>query len=170
VPARLRARRGDARVRWLARWWPAIVWAVVIGSFSTSGFSSDSTARFIIPFLHWLLPFAPQRILLRLHHLIRKGAHVGEYFILSLLIVRSIRAGRREVHLAWAAATIAIVAAYATLDEWHQGFAPGRDVEVSDILLDTSAAVVAQGFIFLLAWATGRQAQRPEENETSSAK
>ena len=170
MPARQLARRGDARVRWLARWWPALLWAVIIGGFSTSGFSSDSTARYIIPALHWLLPFASQRTLLRIHHVIRKGAHVGEYFILSLLIVRSIRSGRREMHLAWAAVTIAIVAAYATLDEWHQGFAPGRDVEVSDILLDTSAAVLAQGFLLLVAWVAGRLAQRPEENETASAK
>ena len=170
MPARQLARRGDARVRWLARWWPAILWAVVIGGFSTSGFSSDSTARYIIPALHWLLPFASQRVLLRIHHVIRKGAHVGEYFILSVLVLRSIRAGRREVHLAWAALTIAIVAAYAALDEWHQGFAPGRDVEVSDILLDTSAAVLAQGFLFLVAWVAGHHPQHPEETETPAAK
>ena len=58
--------------------------------------------------------------------MIRKMGHVTEYFILSLLILRGIRAGKQGVHLGWAVAAIVIVGCYAALDEFHQSFVEKR--------------------------------------------
>lgn len=79
-----------------------------------------------------------------LHYFVRKTGHVTEYFILSLLVLRGIRAGKRGVHLGWALAAIAIVGCYAALDEFHQSFVPGRTAAVSDVLLDTAGGIAAQ--------------------------
>jgi VanZ family protein len=137
-------------VRWLKQWWPALVWAVVISGFSTGVFTSDNTSRIIVPVLHWLLPRASLDTLSQIHHYIRKSAHFTEYFILSLLILRGIRGGRRDARLAWALAAIAIVAGYASLDEFHQMFVPGRTAAVTDVLLDTSGGIAAQAIAALV--------------------
>jgi VanZ family protein len=131
-------------MEWLRRWWPALVWALCISTFSTRTFTADNTASVLIPVLHWLMPKASMDFLLLLHHLIRKAAHVTEYFLLSLLVLRGIRAGRPTTRLGWALAAIGIVAGYAALDEFHQAFVPGRTAAVSDILLDTTGGIAAQ--------------------------
>ena len=131
-------------MRWLQRWWPALLWALVISGFSTGVFTSDNTSRIIIPVLRWFFPHASQETLFFMHHFIRKTGHFTEYFILSLLILRGIRAGKRGVHLGWALAAIAIVGCYAALDEFHQSFVPGRTAAVSDVLLDTAGGIAAQ--------------------------
>jgi VanZ family protein len=137
-------------MRWLRRWWPATLWAVVISAFSTGVFTSDNTSRFIIPILRWFFPHASQQTLFFLHYFIRKTGHVTEYFILSLLVLRGIRAGRRGVRLGWALAAVAVVGCYAALDELHQAFVPGRTAAVADVLLDTAGGIAAQVVVGLV--------------------
>jgi VanZ family protein len=139
---------------WSKRWLPVMVWALVISAFSTHIFTADNTGRVIIPVLHWTFPYASLDLLQRMHFFIRKSAHFTEYFILSLLILRGIRAGRKETRLIWATATLLAVACYASLDEFHQRFVPGRTAAVSDVVLDTAGgafAQVAAGLVLLIA-------------------
>jgi len=151
-------------VRWLKLWWPAVVWALLISSFSTGAFTSDHTSRFIIPVLRWLLPHSSPETLELLHHLIRKCAHFVEYFIFGLLVLRGIRAGRKETHFGWALVAVGIVAGYAALDEFHQSFVPGRGPAVADVLLDTAGGVAAQLVAALLMlWGDVRKKQRFEK-------
>jgi len=131
-------------MRWLKSWWPALLWAVVISGFSTGAFTAEHTSRVIIPILRLFLPYADPETLNMVHGLIRKSAHFIEYFILSLLVLRGIRAGRKENHLGWAFVAVGIVAGYAALDEFHQSFVPGRTAAVADVLLDTGGGVAAQ--------------------------
>lgn len=138
-PANQGLRRG-----WLRWWWAVIAWAIVISLFSTSLFTSENTSRFIIPILHWLFPHAPAAQLYYFHFLIRKSAHFIEYFIFSLLAWRAIRCGRRGDRLQWALTAIILVAAYASLDEFHQMFVPGRTAAVHDVLLDSIGGIAAQ--------------------------
>jgi VanZ family protein len=154
-------------MRWLKQWWPALVWAGVIWSFSTGVFTSENTASIIIPFLHWLLPHATSHTLRFIHHLIRKSGHFTEYFIFSLLLLRSIRSGRRGTHLTWALATIALVACWATIDEFHQSFVPGRTAAVSDVLLDTTGGIAAQIVVGLVTLWRGARAKR--QNKASQS-
>jgi VanZ family protein len=144
----------NPQVSRIGRWLPVIVWAIVISAFSTHTFTADNTGRLIIPALHWLFPHASLQLLERMHFLIRKSAHFTEYFTLSLLILRGIRAGRREVRLAWMAIAVLAVASYASLDEFHQRFVPGRTAAVSDVVLDTIGGAFAQlaaGLVLLSA-------------------
>lgn len=128
----------------LKQWWPVLVWAALISWLSTGTFTSENTGRFIIPVLHWLFPSASDATLIFLHNFIRKSAHFVEYFVLSLLILRAIRAGRQGSRLGWALAAIGLVAGYAALDEFHQSFVPGRSASVADVLLNTAGGIAAQ--------------------------
>jgi VanZ family protein len=157
-------------VNWLKTWWPALAWAVVISGFSTGAFTAENTSRIIIPILHWLLPHASTHTLNHLHHIIRKCAHFTEYFILSLLILRGIRAGRPGSRFAWALAAIAIVACYASLDELHQHFVPGRTAAVGDVLIDTTGGIAAQLVAAgLMVWGHVRQKRRQQPDAQISA-
>ena len=135
-------------MRWLRYWVPAGVWAVVISVASTGHFTSEKTAGHIIPFLHWLLPHASWDTIGEIHHLIRKGGHIFEYFVFALLLLYAIRGGRGEWRWSWALIAVAGVAVYAGADEFHQSFVPGRGASVWDALLDTSAGALA----ILIAW------------------
>ena len=140
----------------------------MISCFSTSAFTDEKTGAVIIPILHWFLPKASHHTLLLLHHIIRKTAHFVEYFIFSLLILRAIRAGRHDTRLRWALAAILIVAGYASLDEFHQSFVPGRTPRIADVLLDTSGGTAAQAIAGLvLLWGHVRERQKRESGRVS---
>jgi VanZ family protein len=158
-------------VRWLKYWWPALVWAILISTFSTGAFTTENTSRVIIPVLHWLLPHTSFETLSLIHHVIRKCGHFTEYFILSLLLLRAIRAGSRDFGLRLALIVILVVAGYAALDEFHQLFVPGRGAAVSDVLLDTTGGAAAQLLVALLVlWRGVRRRQRESDAEQSIPK
>jgi VanZ family protein len=142
-------------------WLPAIVWACVISILSTDTFSSEHTSRFIIPALHWLFPHAGAGTLELLHAVIRKSAHLTEYFILGLLLYRALRGGDRGWKLKWALWAIVIAAAYASLDEFHQSFVPSRTASPWDALIDTIGASAAQIVVKLWNMKKGNVAPEP---------
>ena len=151
-------------MRWLKYWWPAILWAVVIFTFSTGTFTSENTSRVIIPALRWMFPHAMAETLALIHHVVRKSGHFVEYFIFSLLLLHALRAGRRDFGMRWALIVILIVAVYAALDEFHQSFVPGRGPAVSDVLLDTTGGAAAQLLVALAVLWRGVQKQRQESS------
>jgi VanZ family protein len=125
-------------------WLPAIAWACLISFLSTDVFSSEHTSRFIIPLLHLLIPQASAETLEVMHAIIRKSAHLTEYFILGVLLHRALRGDERGWKLRWALWAIAIAAAYASLDEFHQSFVPSRTASPWDALIDTIGSSAAQ--------------------------
>jgi VanZ family protein len=131
-------------------WLPALAWACLISILSTDTFSSEHTSRFIIPALHWLFPHAGAETLELLHAVIRKSAHLTEYFILGLLLYRALRGNDRGWKLKWALSAIVIAATYASLDEFHQSFVPSRTASPWDALIDTVGASIAQIVVKLL--------------------
>ena len=131
-------------------WLPAIVWACVISGLSTDSFSSEHTSVFIIPALRFLLPHASAETLELMHGVIRKMAHLTEYFILSIFLMHGLRGEDRGWKLKWAIWAIVIAAGYASFDEFHQSFVPSRTASPWDALLDTVGASIAQ--LFLWVW------------------
>lgn len=136
---------------WLRRWWLVLVWAALISFFSTEIFTAQNTLQIILPALRWLFPHASKATLLMIHHFIRKFGHFFEYFVFSILLFHSIRGAREGFRLNWALKGIGVVFLYASFDEFHQRFVPGRGAAVSDVLLDTCSGVVAQIFAGLAA-------------------
>jgi VanZ family protein len=128
----------------LAPWLLVVVWAGLISTFSTDTFSKDHTARVFLPILQWLLPRASAETIDFLHFLIRKGAHLFEYFIFSVLLFRALRAPAEGWNARWAAIALFLAAVFAASDEFHQTFVPSRGPSIWDVLLDTTAAAAAQ--------------------------
>lgn len=155
-------------MKWLRYWWPALIWAVAISVFSTGAFTADNTGHFILPILRFFLPQAAPETLAFLHHIIRKCGHLTEYFILSMLILRGIRAGEKGLYLRWVLVTILIIACYAALDEYHQSFVPGRTAAVGDVLIDTTGGIAAQivASLFVLL---GKARDKRHEDERKAA-
>ena len=136
--------RPIAKMRWVKQWWPVLAWAALISWLSAGTFTAENTGKIIVPILRWIFYAASPETITSLHYFIRKSGHFVEYFVLSLLILRALRAGRRRSRLGWAFMAIALVAGYAALDEFHQSFVPGRTASVADVLLDTAGGIAAQ--------------------------
>jgi len=135
-------------------WLPAIAWACLISSLSTDTFSSENTSRFFIPAMHWIFPQASAETLGLIHFAIRKSAHLTEYFIFSIFLLKGVRGKERGWTLRWAIWAVLIATGYAALDEFHQSFVPSRTASPWDALLDTVGASAAQ--VVLWFWKSQR--------------
>jgi VanZ family protein len=133
----------DSAVR---RWLPVIAWAALISILSTTWFSGEHTGGVIIRLLAALFPHADLGTLRAVHQGVRKAAHFGEYFVLSLLLARALR-GDAEWSLGTTLTALGLAAVYAAGDELHQRFALGRVASAADCLIDISGAAAAQGLI-----------------------
>ena len=61
----------------------------------------------------------------------------------------------------WAAIAFFMSVVVASLDEWHQTFLPSRTGLFSDVVLDSTAALVAQVVIMILeSWWSGRRSEK----------
>jgi VanZ family protein len=104
--------------RGLTHWLPVLLWAGVI--FALSSIPSLGTGLGT-----WDL-------------ILRKGAHLMEYAVLAVLLVRAL--GRE-------APALAIGVLYAASDELHQAFVRGRHASPIDVAIDTVGLLIG-----LLAW------------------
>lgn len=135
----------------LKLWIAAGLWLVVIAIESTAYLSSEYTSRFLYPILHFLLGLDWKHFAVW-HHYIRKTGHFVGYFILSLLLFRAWKATLKLPvlwALRWSGIAFLMSALVASMDEWHQSYLPSRTGVFSDVVLDSSAALVAQIVIFL---------------------
>ncbi len=140
-------------------WVPVLVWIGLIGLESTNSLSADNTGIF----LHWLLALLlPVGLfatidwaqISTLNHALRTAGHLLGYGILSWLSFRAWRATLPANPLAQrtlrcAALALALTAAVAGLDELHQSFLPSRSGKISDVALDSAAAVAVQFLILV---------------------
>jgi VanZ family protein len=134
----------DRRHDRLRVWLPVIAWAALISILSSALFSGEHTSGVILPLLQALFPAARPERLLAMHTGIRKAAHLTEYLILALLLVRALRTeGLRGGALAATAVLIGV--AYAALDETHQAFVPSRTASPGDVAVDAIGVLAGVG-------------------------
>lgn len=67
---------------------------------------------------------------------IRKLAHVTLFGLLAFLVQRAMQTKKHSYIFAWIFA-----ACYGIFDEWHQSFHPGRTPLISDVIIDSTAAL-----------------------------
>lgn len=123
---------------------PVIIWLGVIFFGSTDLMSAEHTSRFIVPFLHWLNPGISPETLVSMHFFFRKCAHIGEYAILALLLLRAaivMTNFKRSVSILYARVLIICVFVAAT-DEFHQTFVASRGALATDVLIDSIGAIL----------------------------
>jgi len=127
----------------LSAWAPAVAWAAVIFFFSTEELAAEHTGTWLESFVRLFLPSLSPRTFEVLHAILRKLAHVAEYFVLALLVDRGWRHGSR-LRPAWAPMAAFFVAAlYSLSDEWHQTFVPSRTASLFDCGFDSIGAALA---------------------------
>jgi VanZ family protein len=68
---------------------------------------------------------------------IKKSAHVFEYFILGILVYRSLIATTNLTKKQAISAAVTWCLVYAVSDEFHQYFTPGRTPKLRDVVIDT---------------------------------
>ena len=137
----------------LKTWIAATLWLGLIVGESTNFASAENTGRLLYAPLHFL--FGVDRAHFPIwHFFIRKSGHFVGYFTLSWLLFRAWRdtfplPGNRW-SIQWARISFFMTALVACLDEWHQSFLPSRTGNLHDVLLDSTAALIAQVVLFVI--------------------
>ena len=139
--------------RILRVWLPSAIWLAVIVAESTNLGSSDHTSRILYPIFRFLFDMDAARFSVW-HAVLRKTGHFVGYFTLSALLFRSWRATFPRLStrwcLQWATLAFLCTSLVAMLDEWHQSFLPSRTGTFRDVVLDSSAAFIAQIALFAI--------------------
>jgi VanZ family protein len=147
--------------RFLRYWLPLLLWLGVIFLGSTDLMSAEHTSRFIVPFLRWLRPdISPER-LASIHFIVRKCAHVIEYAVLALLLLRAavcmanLKRSMPILHVSVWVACLFVAAA----DEFHQTFVASRGALIGDIMIDSGGAILGLliGAAFVMSRSTRRE-------------
>ncbi len=109
--------------RLIKYWSPVVLWCCLIFYFS-------SIPHLATPWGIW-------------DTILRKGAHILEYVILTLLLIRAFHKttnlSLRNI-FAW---SLRLSIFYALTDEIHQGFVPGRNTSVYDLFVDSLGVIFA---------------------------
>ena len=136
-------------------WLPVIILAGLIFSASRDKKSVHHSSRIIEPFVRLLFPDISDQALRTTVLVVRKCAHVTEFAIFTLLLRRAANATVWKFNTPWngKAATFAFVVSvlFATTDEIHQCFVPGRQGAVMDVAIDSTGASCALFIIWLWA-------------------
>jgi len=130
--------------RLLKNWLPVFIWLGVIFVASTDLMSAEHTSRFIVPFLRWLKPDISPEALASIHFIVRKCAHLGEYAVLALLLLRAaifMTNLKRSLAILFVSVWIACLFVAAT-DEFHQTFVASRGASARDIMIDSGGAIL----------------------------
>ena len=127
---------------------PAIFWMLVIFYFSSltgsqSSEQSNPIVQSILLTLNLNNSFTHLLIIL-----VRKSAHIFEYFILFLLLFFGFTRIEDLKNPVIISSVITIV--YACLDEFHQFFIPNRSAEILDILIDCIGILIGILLIYLI--------------------
>jgi VanZ family protein len=134
-------------------WLPSAIWLAVIALESTNLGSAEHTGRILYPIFHFLFEIDLAKFAVW-HAVLRKAGHFVGYFTLSVLLFRSWRATFPRLStrwcLQWATVALLSTALVAMLDEWHQSLLPSRTGTLRDVILDSTAGLVAQIALFAI--------------------
>lgn len=118
-------------------WLLLILWmAFIFYMSSCNGNVSSDQSGTIVYVLHNILGINYSD---KLIFIIRKCAHVSEFFILGILVINLV--SKYNVKYSYLISFI-ICVLYASIDEFHQLFVPGRSGQVTDVLIDLIGVVL----------------------------
>lgn len=136
-------------------WIAVVLWMIVIFRLSAQPESqsnglSKSVTGIIVESIGKIVPIdveistvADWKI--HLNHIVRKFGHFFEYFILEILVMNAFRKCRNEDSRVMIFSFLFCVI-YASSDEIHQLFVPGRGGQVKDVFIDSFGALM--GIVF----------------------
>lgn len=134
-------------------WLIAIIWMILIYKLSAqpayqSGALSMGITESVVEVVETVAPEINLNIDL-LEHYIRKNAHFFIYLVLAILVMNALRKSG-FINLKIFAFTLLICVLYATSDEIHQHFVPGRGAQVKDVFIDSIGAIVGIGIYSII--------------------
>ena len=88
-----------------------------------------------------------------------KVAHLGEYLVLSVLVVAGLHAGGTGRLFLRTLVAVPIMALVAAADELHQMWVPGRSADVLDLTADVAGIVLGAGLVLAFVWWRGRRGE-----------
>src|SRR5262245_39420916 len=125
-------------------WLPPLLWMAAIFLASADSGSVNHSSRLIAPLMRWLFPSMSEDGVGLCVYGVRKAAHFMEFAFCAILLWRALRQYDRNDRRPWtprhAWLALAMSAAYASTDELHQAFVPGRQPAFGDVLLDSVGA------------------------------
>lgn len=129
-----------------------IIWQVIIFLFSaqTASQSSNTSNKFIEAILDIILPrisdFKLQQLTEQLTFVVRKSAHFFIYFVLGILMYKSIEKCRILKNKIFLSGLFCLL--YSLTDELHQHFVPGRSCQLFDVFIDGLGSI--SGILFIV--------------------
>jgi VanZ family protein len=134
--------RGVSLKKKLFKWILVILWMVVIFVFSSqNGKASSHNNRFVVDLLKNIGINLDVLLGSIDDYIIRKLAHMTEYFILFNLVYNAIYDNYKFIKSLIITLTFTFI--YASSDEFHQSFTPGRGPSFHDVLIDTGGGGLA---------------------------
>lgn len=133
----------------------AVTWMIVIFSFSAKpGNESEEQSlkagmlvcQVFVPGFDDLSEQQQLHMAQVIDHPVRKTAHATEYALLAGLVLGAVTVN--VVRLKNVIISVCVAALYASTDEFHQLFVPGRSAQVKDVLIDSSGAIIGALVIY----------------------
>jgi VanZ family protein len=113
-----------------------ILWMGLMFGLSTDHFSSAHTMPFTTVLLLRFIPALAAVDIEMIDLVIRKVAHLGEYFIFAILLMRVLKNRSRINRSQQLALGIVLGIIYAAGDELHQSFTRTRSASAIDVVID----------------------------------
>ena len=138
----------------LKAWIAAILWLIVIAIESSTYLSSHNTSKILYPLLHFFFGVDHVRLrdlaLLDPQDRTRAWLRPPQHPALPRLERNLARPAHQRWTFRWTYIAILGTLLVASLDEWHQSLLASRTGRWQDVVLDTSAGIVAQVLVALV--------------------
>ncbi|MCI6763757.1 VanZ family protein [bacterium] len=130
--------------RLVLAWTLLILWMLFIFIMSSfNGVMSSNQSGSIATLIHNIFNISDTA---KVSFIIRKCAHVSEFFILGILVINLVsKYNVKHIYLI----SFIICVLYASSDEFHQLFVPGRSGQVTDIFIDMIGTIFSLLVMYL---------------------
>ncbi len=146
----------------------SLIWMVVIFCFSSRDADESekdsykvglTVGKIVIPDFEEKSEVEQLEFAQKIDHSVRKAAHATEYAILGMLLVGVFYPmGKLGLLLPFI-----LSALYAVTDEIHQVFVPGRDGNATDVMIDSSGALIGVLILFIIIFLKKKITKKPQD-------
>ena len=133
--------------RLVLAWTLLILWMLFIFIMSSfNGIMSSNQSGSIAVLIYNLFDISDTE---KVSFIIRKCAHVSEFFILCILVINLVsKYNVKHIYLI----SFIICVLYASSDEFHQLFVPGRSGQVTDVLINMIGVILGLSIYCLIKY------------------
>ena len=133
--------------RLVLAWTLLILWMLFIFIMSSfNGVMSSNQSGSIATLIYNIFNISDTE---KVSFIVRKCAHVSEFFILGILVINLVsKYNVKHIYLI----SFIICVLYASSDEFHQLFVPGRSGQVTDIFIDMIGVVLGLSIYCLIKY------------------